>query len=111
MFGKIKVVIILTAFLLPLISISCAHARPPKPGPNFIWIAPRTKPNGVVIHGHWRHTGSVKAGKTWIKGHYKPNGTWAPGHWKKIGPAPNRGAAWIPGHRNARGHWVPGHWR
>ena len=116
MFRKTKVFVILIAFLLPMISISCAHhVRPPKPGPNFVWIATHTNPNGVLIHGHWRHARkpkpAAKTGKVWIKGHYKPSGAWAPGHWKKIGPPPNRGAAWIPGHRNARGHWVPGHWR
>ncbi len=111
MFRKIKVFIILIAFLLPLASVSCAHAKPPKPGPNFVWVAPHTKPNGVVIPGHWQHKGTAPAGKVWVKGHYKANGNWAPGHWTKVGPAPRRGATWVPGHRNARGRWIPGHWR
>lgn len=61
--------------------------KPPKPGPNFIWI-----------EGTWRWD---KKTKQYI---------WVPGHWEKIKP----NAVWVEGHwvKTPQGwKWVPGHWK
>ncbi len=64
------------------ISFSCAHSKPPKPGPNFRWVKPVKTQSGHIIPGHWIFVGAAKPGKAWIKGHHGPRGRWIPGHWK-----------------------------
>lgn len=61
---------------------SCVYSRPPKPGPNFVWVAPVKGPGGKTLPGHWVYKGKSKPGKVWVKGHYGPRGKWIPGHWK-----------------------------
>lgn len=89
---------------------SCAHAKPPKPGPNFVWVDPHRAPNGTFIEGHWKYTGPARPGNAWVPGHRAPNGKWVPGHWKAV-PRAKRGGAWVPGHYGPKGKWIPGHWR
>ena len=100
----------LTVFLLTPFLLSCAHARPPKPGPNFVWVAPHHAPGGAMVPGHWKYTGPARPGQGWIPGHRAPNGKWVPGHWKTV-PKGKRGGAWVPGHWSPKGKWIPGHWR
>jgi hypothetical protein len=88
-----------------------AFARPPKPGPDFVWVPPHTTPGGVLIQGYWRYDGPAQSGRTWVPGHYNRRGVWVPGHWKNLGAAPHPGAVWVPGHRAPDGRWIPGHWR
>ena len=59
-----------------------AEARPPKPGPNYVWIAPHVNPGGVHIKGHWKHVGPAKMKMVWAPGHRNKHGVWIPGHWK-----------------------------
>ncbi len=110
MIKRFKVFLIVCITILPFLFLSCAHARPPKPGPNFVWIKPHTKPDGAFIPGHWKYVGSPKKGKVWVPGHHAPSGKWVPGHWKSLS-SPRSGAAWVPGHYGPRGRWIPGHWR
>ncbi|HEC68510.1 MAG TPA: hypothetical protein ENI35_06885 [Candidatus Desulfofervidus auxilii] len=110
MFRRFKLFLIGCIIILPLVFSSCVHAKPPKPGPNFVWVAPHTTPNGVFIPGHWKYVGPAKKGKVWIPGHYRPNGKWIPGHWKILTP-PRAKAVWVPGHYGPGGRWIPGHWR
>ncbi len=93
-------------FVFPL----CTHAKPPRPGPNFVWIAPHTTPDGNVIPGHWKYNGPRVRGKVWIPGHYMPDGSWSQGHWKTLAP-PEPGKVWVPGHYGPGGRWIRGHWR
>jgi len=107
---KLLPIMIALMLILPFASLSCAHARPPKPGPNFVWVDARTLPNGTVIHGHWNHVGTAHPGKVWVPRHKNANGVWVAGHWRNI-HAPNKGAKWLPGHFGPKGRWIPGHWR
>ena len=109
--GKIKILLLLAVFLIPLFAPACAHRRPPKPGPDFVWVPRHTNPNGVVIHGHWEDRGPAQDRRVWVKGHYRNDGTWVPGHWRDLERRPKRDAVWVPGHHNAQGRWIPGHWR
>ena len=62
--------------------IGCVQARPPRPGPNFVWIAPHPGPAGKIIPGHWKYTGvAPPPGRHWVPGHFNPAGRWVPGHW------------------------------
>jgi len=45
--------------LIGLIS-TALYARPPRPGPGFIWVPAHVNKNGVVIKGHWKHPVRVK---------------------------------------------------
>ena len=64
-------------------TFACGHARPPKPGPNYVWVKAHTRPNGVKVPGHWQYAGpTVVKGKVWVPGHYGPKGRWIPGHWR-----------------------------
>ena len=110
MFKGVKVFLVVCITIIPFIFSSCGHARPPKPGPNFIWINAHTAPDGIVISGHWKYKGPVKRGKAWVPRHRAPDGTWIQGHWRAV-PRPKGGAKWISGHNGPRGRWVPGHWR
>ncbi len=103
---------LLTAVLLiwTLALAGIAHAAPPRPGPNFVWVAPHTNQNGVYIHGHWKYVGPTLSDKVWVQGHYNKNGKWVAGHWRKLGPS-KQGKTWVPGHRGPNGRWIPGHWR
>lgn len=89
---------------------NCTHARPPKPGSDFVWVESHVTPNGTKIPGHWKYTGPPKPGQTWVPGHQAPNGSWVEGHWEKVGPA-RPGATWVPGHYGPGGRWLPGHWK
>jgi hypothetical protein len=103
--------IFITVFLIiPFVFISLGHTRPPKPGPNFIWVPTYTTPDGTVVPGHWKYDGTVQEGKEWVPGHYNSKGVWVPGHWKNT-PGRQSGKVWVPGHYGARGRWIPGHWR
>lgn len=108
---KLMVMVLLVVFCLPLFTVGCAHARPPKPGPDFVWVPRHTLPNGVVIRGHWDYRGPENRDRSWVKGHYRPDGTWVPGHWRNHERRPRRDAVWVPGHHGPNGRWIPGHWR
>lgn len=92
-----------------------AHAKPPKPGKLFVWVAPRQNAAGIFIHGHWNYTGPGVKGKAWIKGHFNNDGVWVPGYFGKIKRTPpnphHPNKVWIPRHRGPHGRWVPGHWK
>ena len=104
--------IVCLLFLLSFaIGPGCSHARPPKPGPNFVWVPPHTTPDGVFIRGHWKYAGPPVPGKIWVPGHYNAAGEWVPGHWKYREGPPRKGAVWVPGHFGPGGKWIPGHWR
>jgi len=105
-------IFLLTIFLVvPFFVMSCAHARkPPKPGPDFIWVTGHKMPTGAVTPGHWKYTGPNVKHKTWVSGHHGPGGKWVDGHWKPLDP-PKKGSAWVPGHHGPKGKWIPGHWR
>ncbi|NIM11224.1 MAG: BcpO-related WXXGXW repeat protein, partial [Candidatus Aminicenantes bacterium] len=50
------------------------EARPPKPGPNYIWVSG----HHVWRHGRW----------VWVSGHWvkkRPGMVWVQGHWEKRG--------------------------
>ena len=80
-FKKLAVTLIVVLFSISCL-FACAHARPPKPGKNFVWVGPVKSPGGKIIPGHWVMKGKPKPGKVWIKGHYNKKGRWIPGHWK-----------------------------
>jgi len=105
-----KVCFVLFAMLIPFVFSSCSHARPPKPGPDFVWVKPHRSFDGTPVPGHWRYVGAPKAGREWIPAHRTPDGTLVQGHWSAL-PSPRPGAAWVPGHFGPGGRWVPGHWR
>ncbi len=64
--------------------LGCAKARPPKPGPNFVWVPRHRAPNGVMIRGHWKYIGPpVTSGRHWVPAHYNKKGVWIPGHWSR----------------------------
>ena len=104
------VLIVACAYVLVFVFPFCTHAKPPKPGPNFVWVKPHTVPDGTSIPGHWKYKGPKTQGKTWVPGHYRPDGSWNPGHWKKLVP-PKSGKTWVPGHHGPKGRWIPGHWK
>ncbi len=105
-----KIVIIVLAGFALCIAIG-AHARPPKPGHNFIWVAPHTTPSGHLVPGHWKYVGPAVEGKVWVPGHRAADGTWVNGHWKAKPVARKPHAVWVKGHFGPRGRWIPGHWR
>lgn len=94
-----------------MITASCAHARPPKPGPNFVWVSPHVAPGGVKVPGHWQYQGPRVADREWIPGHYGPGGQWIDGHWRPLGAPPQPHSVWVPGHHGPGGRWIPGHWK
>ena len=96
--------------VLPFLHISYSHAKPPKPGPNFVWVKSHTTPNGHAIPGHWKYAGSSKKEKVWVPGHHAPDGKWVPGQWKSLSPSKNS-SVWVPGRHGPKGRWIPGHWR
>ncbi len=106
--GKFVLILLSLVLILPL--ESCVVSRPVRPGPNYIWMAPRTTHSGVVIPGHWIYKGKPYKNKVWVPGHHNRYGKWVPGHWKKI-RAPRKNAVWVPGHWTPNGNWKTGHWR
>jgi len=104
------VAVCVAVFLIMPLLFSCAHARPPKPGPDFVWVDAHRAPNGTMIEGHWKYVGTDTPGKTWIPAHRAPNGTWIPGHWKDV-PQPKKRGVWVPGHYGPKGRWIPGRWK
>ena len=66
-----------------MVAAGCTHARPKRPGPDFVWVAPHKGPGGVIIPGHWKYVGPPKPGRVWVPGHYGPGGKWVPGHWAR----------------------------
>jgi len=62
-----------TVIILILISINLGViiAKPPKPGPNFVWVPKYKTPIGIVIPAHWKHKGKKKVSKKKYKKHYK----------------------------------------
>ena len=110
MFNKSKILLIVLTIAFPFILLSYAHAKPPKPGPKFVWINSHTTANGIAVPGHWKYSGAPYKGKSWIPGHYGPKGKWIAGHWNPR-PKPKRGVHWVPGHHGKGGRWVPGHWK
>ena len=109
MFKQLNLLLISYMIILPFIFASYSQARPPKPGPNFVWVKPHDTSNGTSIPGHWKYVESAKKEKVWVPGHYSPNGKWLSGHWKSLSPS-KKGSAWVPGHYGSKGRWVPGHW-
>ena len=110
----LKRVVMITLIMGLMLMISCAHqvadARPPKPGPDYVWVPEHRNPSGKLIPGHWKHTAKAVPGKAWVPGHTAANGQWVPGHWKDV-PKPPKGGKWVPGHWGKNGKWIPGHWR
>ena len=81
---KVKSILIAILLAFSFLFISCAQARPPKPGPHFVWVPKHIGPNGKVIPGHWKYVGPpLPAGKHWVPGHFNKYGIWVPGHWAK----------------------------
>ena len=80
-FKKMAVSLFAVLFAIAFL-FSCVHSRPPKPGTNFVWVAPVKGPGGKIIPGHWVNKGKSKPGKVWVKGHHGPKGRWIPGYWK-----------------------------
>jgi len=95
--------------ILPFLFVSYSHAKPLKPGPNFVWVKSHTIPNGNSITGHWKYAGHSKKEKVWVPGHHAPNGKWVPGQWESLSPS-NKSSVWVPGHHGPQGRWIPGHW-
>ena len=58
-----------------------AQARPPKPGPNHVWVVKHVNKKGVVVKGHWKHKSKVKQHQVWVPEHIRPNGKKVKGHW------------------------------
>ncbi|MDY7031551.1 MAG: hypothetical protein SVY10_06530 [Thermodesulfobacteriota bacterium] len=58
---RLFLVVVMT--ILPLFFSSCIHPRPPKPGPNYIWVKPHTKPDGAFVEGHWQYAGPSRRHK------------------------------------------------
>lgn len=82
MINRIKHLILIFFVIISFSSISCTYARPPKPGPNFVWVHVHTTPEGKIIPAHWKHVGkSHPHGRHWIAGHFNRAGLWVPGHW------------------------------
>ncbi len=80
-----KLALIIFMGLFFLISITTLSlARPPRPGPNYVWVPPHVNVHGVFIKGHWKYIGPQKHGWVWVPGHFNRFGKWVPGHWKKI---------------------------
>ena len=92
-----------------LIVFSCAQARPPKPGPNFVWIAPHTNAAGILVPGHWNYIGPANNKKVWVPAHYNKFGKMVPGHWSNRPYKKNK--VWVPGHHGPKGRWIPGHYK
>ncbi|MEA3386033.1 MAG: hypothetical protein U9Q89_06235 [Thermodesulfobacteriota bacterium] len=111
MFKKLAIIFIIASiFYMPLFFTSCSKSKPPRPGPNFVWVVPHTTLDGRQIPGHWMYAGPHISGKIWVTGHNAPDGRWIPGHWKHK-PCPKPGAVWVPGHPNPSGRWISGHWK
>ena len=110
MTGKKKWISCMIILVFLMICISCAHAKPPKPGPGFVWVKVHTTPAGHLIPGHWKYTGTPVSGKTWVQGHHNGTGDWVEGDWQILTPS-KKGANWVPGHYGPRGKWISGHWR
>ncbi len=108
-YKKSIIVFIVIVFSLFFV-FSCAHSRPPKPGPNFQWVKPVKTNSGNIIPGHWVYKGALKPGKTWVPTHLNNSGNVVPGHWKNIKPLKKKNT-WIPGHHGPKGRWIPGHWK
>lgn len=104
---KLLICFMLMFFSFPSLSFG---GRPPKPGPNFVWIKGWVTESGVLIKGHWKYKGPPMKARVWVPGHYKKNGKWVPGHYKKI-KRKRKNAVWVPGHHSRQGYWVPGHWK
>lgn len=96
--------------VLPFLTVTQSHAKPPKPGPNFIWIKSHTTPSGHFVSGHWKYAGSSKKEKVWVPGHHDPDGKWVPGQWKSLCPS-KKDSVWVPSHHDPKGRFIPGHWR
>ncbi|MEA1867102.1 MAG: hypothetical protein U9N19_03225 [Thermodesulfobacteriota bacterium] len=83
MFKKLAIIsIIASIFYMPLFFTSCSKSKPPRPGPNFVWVVPHTTPDGEKIPEHWKHKSCSKPGAVWVPGHLNPSGRWISGHWK-----------------------------
>ena len=105
-----RLFLIIFITLLPFVLMLPSHAKPPQPGPDFVWVAPHTTPQGNGVPGHWKYVGPDKKGKVWVPGHNNPAGEWVPGHWKPVNPR-KPGTKWVPGHHGPGGRWIPGHWK
>ena len=66
---RIMIVLILISF-----SFEFIVARPPKPGPNFVWVSQHKTPLGIIIPAHWKYKGKKKIkkrGHKALKKHYR----------------------------------------
>ncbi len=83
MFTRMKTILAVSIIAFSFVfSGGCAHARPPKPGPHFVWVPVHAGPHGRVVPGHWKYTGPAHPhGKYWVAGHFNKAGVWVPGHW------------------------------
>jgi hypothetical protein len=126
MIKLLKTLFVICVLVLPFLFISFSYARPPKPGPHFIWVYPHRAPDGTLIEGHWgpmphppHHGAPPGHGPShpmpgpnfiWVEPYATPHGIFIHGHWRYVGP-PQRGKVWVAGHYDSAGYWVRGHWR
>ena len=75
---------VLTVMAVGMLATAGCAAKPPKPGPNFVWVPAHKNTFGKPVPGHWKHTGPKHKHKVWVEGHHKPNGVWVPGHWQRL---------------------------
>lgn len=79
----LNVMIFLGCFTLGLFIFSAyGFEKPPKPGPNFVWVEPVKNKDGTTMPGHWKKMVPPRPGAVWLPGHYGRGGKWIPGHWK-----------------------------
>ena len=82
MFGQFKTFLVVCMVTLPFILVSCTHAKPNKPGSNFVWVKRHVRPNGNLVPGRWNYVGPSRNKMVWVPRHRSPKGKWIPGHWK-----------------------------
>ncbi len=79
---RAKNILVASFVAFSFVFVGCSHARPPKPGPNFVWIPARTGPNGGVLPGYWKYAHPPRPHhKRWTPGHLNKRGVWIPGRW------------------------------
>lgn len=75
MHKRLLLFVIACVTILPLILSSSCHGRPPKPGPDFMWVKVHPGPDGISIPGHWKYVGPPVEGKVWVPAHRDPRGS------------------------------------
>lgn len=75
MHKRLLLFVIACVTILPLIFSSSCHGRPPKPGPDFMWVKAHPGPDGISMPGHWKYVGPPVEGKVWVPAHRDPRGS------------------------------------